>query len=136
MNQPSRSRATGQLGLLAAFSFSQQWGPGQGLHLIAFIWDMFFQVTSSINLESRNPTGIGSSRVLTPSAVQHGGGSSEARAWQSRASPGEHHPHPHTVPQVCSGEDCPKAFVHLQSTTQELVSSGPTQCEAGILGAP
>lgn len=111
-------------------------GLGQILHLIAFIWDMFFQVTSSINLESRNLTGIASSRVLTPSAVLHGGGSSEARAWQSRASPGGHRPHPHIVPQVCPGDGCPEAFVLMESAARELVNSGPTQCEAGLLGAP
>lgn len=70
----------------------------------AFIWDVFFQVTSSINLESRNLTGTESNRASTPNAGQPGGGNSEARAWPSRASPGEHRPHLHTARQVhCGG---------------------------------
>lgn len=59
------------------------------------------QVTSSISLESRNPTGIESNRVSTPSVGQPGGENSEARAWPSRASPGGRHPRPRTEPQVC-----------------------------------
>jgi hypothetical protein len=92
----------------------------------ALNWDVFFQVTSSINLESRNLTGIGSSRALTPSAGQPGGGSSEARAWRSRASLGGRHPHPLTVPQVGSGGRCPEA---------PFISPGPVS-EAGLVGAP
>lgn len=59
------------------------------------------QVTSSISLESRNPTGIESNRVSTPSVGQLGGENSEARAWPSRASPGGRRPHPRMEPQVC-----------------------------------
>lgn len=70
----------------------------------AFIWDVFFQVTSSINLESQNLTGIESNRALTPNAGQPGGGNSEAKAWLSRASLGERRPHPRTARQVCLGE--------------------------------
>lgn len=69
-----------------------------------FIWDVFFQVTSSINLESQNQTGTESNRASTPNAGQPGGGNSEARAWLSRASLGERRPRPHTAHQVRLGE--------------------------------
>lgn len=70
----------------------------------AFVWDVFFQVTSSINLASQNQTGTESNRALTPNAGQPGGGNSEVRAWPSRAFLGERRPHPHTVHQVRCGE--------------------------------
>lgn len=66
----------------------------------AFIWGVFFQVTCSINSESQNLTGIGSNRASTPSVGQPGAENSEARAWPSRASPGEHRPRPRTALQV------------------------------------
>lgn len=60
------------------------------------------QVTCSTSSESRSPTGTGSSRASTPSVGRPGGGSSEARAWPSRASPGERRPRLRTALQVCS----------------------------------
>lgn len=61
------------------------------------------QVTSSTNSASRSRTGTASNRASTPSAGRPGGGNSEARAWPSRASPGEPRPRPPTAPRVGAG---------------------------------
>lgn len=99
----------GQPGWLGCLGEASSAGPGSAARQLLmailsrphrFSLDVSFQVTFSINLASRNPTGTESSRALTPSVARRGGANSGARAWQSRASRGERRTHLPTAPQV------------------------------------
>lgn len=90
------------------------------------------QVTCSTSLGSQNPTGTESNRASTPSAGRHGGGSSEVRAWQSRAFHGERPPPPPTVPQVGPQVDW-RAWRGLG--TQKVCILGHWGCGSDPVGA-